>query len=163
MVKLNQAFQNAKRERETRARTRDEVGRKSCSRWRSEPVILERGCYTSGLPLRAPQMWTLGAEDLSTNIYLYGVCSRGNSRKKKIYNTRMNKHIHTYMPTYLHVYLHTYIHIYIPTYRHTKSYKPYKPYYTTLQILQTLPYPTYSTLKKPTLHYTYKQQHTHMQ
>jgi len=42
---------------------------------------------------------TLGAEDSSIYVYMYRVWLRGNSRRKKIYNTRMNKHVHTYMPT----------------------------------------------------------------
>jgi len=93
-------------------------------------------------------------------MYLYRVCLQGNSRRKNIYNTRMNKHIHTYTPTHLHTYLHTYIHTYIHTYKHTKSYKPYKSYNTTLQILQTLPYPTLPYLQ--TLHYTTPTNITHM-
>jgi len=52
----------------------NEVGGKSCSRRRSEPVPLERGYYLSGLPLRAPHARTLGAEDLSIYIYLCIVC-----------------------------------------------------------------------------------------
>ena len=71
-----------------------------------------------------------------------------------------NKHIHTYMPTHLNAYIHTFIHTYIPTYKHTQSYKPYKFYNATLQILQTLPYPTYFTLQ--TLHYTTPANNTHM-
>jgi len=150
----------SKIKQEARARTRDEVGRKTCSKRRSELVPLERGCYTSCLPLRALNARTLGAEDSSTYIYLYRVCLRGNSRRKKIYNTRMNKHVHTYMSTNLHTYLPTYIHTYIPTYIPTKSYKPYKSYNTTLKILQTLPSPTYPTLQ--TLHYTTPTNNTHM-
>jgi len=94
----------SERKQEARARTRDEVRRKSCS-WRcSEPVLLERGCYMSGVHLRAPHVRMLGAEDSSIYLYIctYRVCLRGNSRRKKIYNTRMNKHVHTYMPTHLH-------------------------------------------------------------
>jgi len=140
----------------------NEVGRKSCSRRRSEPVPLERGCYMGGLPLRAPHVRTLGAEDSSIYIYLCRLCLRGNSRRKEIYNTRMNKHVHTYMPEQLHTYLHTCIHTYIHTYKNmqnpTNSTNPTTN--PTNPTNPTLPYIPYHT--NPTLHYTYKQ-HTHVQ
>ena len=63
----------SEKKQEARARTRDEVGKKSGSRRRSEPVPLDHGCYTRGLPLRAPLARTLGAEDSSLYIYMYRV------------------------------------------------------------------------------------------
>jgi len=70
----------------TRTRTRDEVGRKSCSRRSSEPVPLERGCYTSGLPLRAQHSWTLVAEDLC--IYTCNLIARHHQKKEFILQNR---------------------------------------------------------------------------
>ena len=79
---------------------------------RSEPVPLERGCYTGVLPLRAPHARTLGAEDSSIYIYTYiyvqSDCEA--TAKEEIFNTTMNKHTQAYIPTYLPTNIHTFLH-----------------------------------------------------
>jgi len=81
---------------------------------RSEPVPLERGCYTGVLPLRAPHARTLGAEDSSiylyTYIYMYNLIAKQQQKKRFIIqrwtNTRKPTYLHTYLPTYIHSYIH---------------------------------------------------------
>jgi len=140
---------------------RVKVGRKSCSRRRSEPVPLEHGCYKSGLPLRALHALTLGAEDSSIYIYTCNLIARQRQKKTLILlgwtNTRIPIYLHAYIHTCIPPYIHSYIHTHIqnstnptnPTTRPNKLYPTLHNYSTNPNLL---PNKYYTTLHTQTTH-----------